>query len=87
VDAEVDTARVVEALAAQPGVLEAFPRLVQNGRLVDRWGNLLHIAYDLDGDGQVMLGERKLGTKALAIWSEGPNGVNDWGEGDDVTAW
>jgi hypothetical protein len=93
VDAEVDTARLIEALGARPGLEpapggpEAWPGLVKNGRLVDRWGNLLHVAYDLDGDGQVVLAGRTLGPKAVAIWSDGPNGLNEWGEGDDLTAW
>ena len=93
VDAEVDTAKALEALAAkrtgkhEDTALEAPSELVQNGRLVDRWGNLLHVAYDLDDDGKVVLGERTLGHGAAVIWSNGPNGENEWGEGDDVVSW
>jgi hypothetical protein len=40
---------------------------------------------DVDGDGTVTVGPdgRVLHTP-LAIWSDGPNGINEYGDGDDI---
>jgi len=25
--------------------------------------------------------------RSVAIWSNGPDGINSWGDGDDITSW
>jgi prepilin-type N-terminal cleavage/methylation domain-containing protein len=63
------------------------------GRAVflDPWGHPYHYAeFDsrapadktLDG-GQM----RAKGGQRYAIWSDGPDGINDWGKNDDVNSW
>ena len=58
------------------------------GTLYDPWGNLYRLIIDVDrnnrckvpsGDGVV--------AKDVLVWSLGPNGKDDRGEGDDVIAW
>lgn len=56
------------------------------GAIVDHWGKPLHIWIDADDDGVVVIeGERVPGR--VATWSEGPNGVNEHGGGDDIALW
>ena len=54
--------------------------------LRDLWGNLYQIQLDRDGDGSVRI-NGKLLSSPIAIWSYGPNGVNEYGEGDDIASW
>ena len=58
------------------------------GTLYDPWGNLYHLIIDVDrnhrcdlpsGDGMV--------AKDVLVWSFGPDGIDDRGEGDDVVTW
>ena len=50
--------------------------------LVDPWGQALNIYVDSDGDGAVRT-PRGLLRGDVVIWSNGPNGTNEFGGGDD----
>jgi hypothetical protein len=52
----------------------------------DTWLQHVNVAIDLDGDGQVTIGDKKV-SGVCAVWSSGPNKRNDLGTGDDVTSW
>ena len=65
------------------------------GEQRDGWGNLLHYHFDHDGDGIVHPGVERWGTapgakpvhRSFVVWSDGPNGRDDGGEGDDIRGW
>jgi hypothetical protein len=59
--------------------------VVRNGAFVDPWGNALHIAIDEGGSRKVLVGARFI-RQDLVIWSDGPNGINEFGQGDDIIA-
>lgn len=48
---------------------------------VDAWGNVL--SYEWNGDGH----SKSANALKPAIWSFGPNGQDDGGEGDDINNW
>ena len=54
--------------------------------MLDPWGNQIHIVADWSGDGRVSVGTKRLDEK-IAVWSDGPNGKNESGSGDDITSW
>ena len=54
--------------------------------MIDPWGNPMHIVADWSGDGRISLGAKVLHQK-FAIWSDGPDGKNESGSGDDITSW
>jgi hypothetical protein len=54
--------------------------------LVDPWGRAYHIGVYRNADGQTTIGPLKV-PRPIAIWSDGPNGINEFGGGDDVTNW
>jgi len=62
------------------------PHYIKNGELIDRWGNPYHFAFDTrkkiieDDRGRII-------SKHFFMWSSGPNGINEWGEGDDICSW
>jgi len=49
----------------------------------DPWGHPYRLALDSDNDGLVRVGDRFL-RRRVAVWSDGPNEVNEFGEGDDL---
>jgi len=59
--------------------------------LLDPWGHAFHYV-ELDSRAP---GDRRLGSgrplvtagRRYAIWSDGPDGINAFGEGDDVSSW
>ena len=65
------------------------------GEQRDGWGNLLHYHFDHDGDGIVYPGVERWGTapgvkpvhRPFVVWSDGPNGRDEGGEGDDIRGW
>ncbi len=57
-----------------------------NGIPYDTWGQPLHFAVDLNGDGKVTLHGINI-PGSLVTWSSGPNGKDDHGTGDDVISW
>ncbi len=92
-----DQARFVSALSGRPintndnrrkiAFLE-YPqdRLTDAGIALDGWGKPLVLIADWDIDGSVLVGTNAINTP-LAVWSCGENGVNDYGEADDVCSW
>jgi hypothetical protein len=52
----------------------------------DPWGKTLFIAIDLNGDGVVKVGDKQI-PGPCAVWSSGPNKVNEDGGGDDIVSW
>ena len=52
---------------------------------MDPWGHAYHIAMDVGGKGAVNVGHNEIRAK-IAVWSDGPNGVNEFGEGDDIAS-
>jgi len=91
-DEELDNLEVMDALTnvtstANPRKVLFFdtPKL-SGGMLIDPWGNRYHIAVDRDGDGKVdVIGMRV--NKSVIVWSDGENGEDDRGVGDDVRSW
>ncbi len=59
--------------------------------LLDPWGHAYHyVEFDSRATGDKMLGGNQLkakGGQSYAIWSDGQNGENEWGKGDDVNSW
>lgn len=55
------------------------------GRVLDYWGHPYHIALDVDGNGVIIIGHR-LVRQRVFVWSDGKNGVNEYGLGDDFVA-
>lgn len=51
---------------------------------LDPWGHPYHII--LNRGGKVMVGGKTI-TNEIAIWSDGPNGKNEFGQGDDIHNW
>jgi len=85
---ELDTASVVAAFQSREMSKEPIPNdRIVNGRLVDRWNRPLHIAVDLDDNGNVAIGTGEVESMSVLVWSEGPDGKNDYGEGDDIRSW
>lgn len=69
-------------------------RYAVDAMLADPWGNPYHISFDIDGDGVTQLQRRtqreetvKYVEAPFVIWSSGPNGKNELGEGDDIVSW
>jgi hypothetical protein len=65
---------------------EFSPEILAAGKLLDPWGHPYHIAFDVTQHGTVTIGQKHLATN-IAIWSDGPNGINEYGEGDDLSNW
>jgi hypothetical protein len=57
---------------------------VTNGQLVDEWLHPLHIVFG--SNGTVAIGGESVRVP-IAIWSDGSNGKNEYGRGDDVSSW
>jgi hypothetical protein len=62
--------------------------------LVDSYSTPFSIYYDTNGDGFVSeadAGAPKFNggslNRTIAVWSWGPNRVNEWGDGDDIRSW
>ncbi len=94
-DTAVDNAVVIEALTGGDEILN--PKKIvflkaptSNGPhrlLLDGWGNRFNFAFDGDGDGAVSLKVGPAVPDAVAIWSDGVNGEDDNGGGDDIASW
>ncbi|MEZ5303711.1 MAG: hypothetical protein R3F11_24165 [Verrucomicrobiales bacterium] len=59
---------------------------VPAGEQIDPWGNRYHFALDHDNDGVVNPGADPI-NRDFAIWSDGPNGIDEHGGGDDIKSW
>lgn len=66
--------------------LELSESSLLKGQIIDPWGRPYHIAYNTTNSEVVKLGNVMLPAR-IAIWSDGPNGLNEHGEGDDVCNW
>lgn len=93
-DREVENAEMMNALrgsdrATNPRKVvfyEADPSKLKDDQVVDVWGRPFHFALDGNRDNAVAFGDLRA-TSPVAVWSDGPNGLNEYGEGDDVTSW
>ncbi len=56
------------------------------GEQLDGWNHRYHVWLDFRGSGQVHPGGKTL-NRPFAIWSDGPNGKDEGGEGDDLRNW
>jgi len=56
---------------------------IKNGLLVDAWGIPLRVAVK-DGPLQFQVLPEALRKADVAVWSCGPNHIDEWGHGDDV---
>ncbi len=54
--------------------------------LLDGWGRNLNVVIDVEHAGAVRVGNRLL-RLPYAIWSNGENGKNEYGAGDDLRSW
>jgi prepilin-type N-terminal cleavage/methylation domain-containing protein len=58
---------------------------------LDPWGHPYHyVEWDSHPRAQRQLEGGQFqarGNQKFAIWSDGPNGINDWGEEDDINSW
>ena len=54
--------------------------------LRDPYGNLYNIKLDNDYDQRITLGGEQHKARAL-VWSNGKDGINNFGRGDDITSW
>jgi len=66
--------------------LEADSQRVRDGTYIDPWGHSYHIMVDANYDERVAIGGATLKTP-VAVWSDGPNRMNEFGGGDDVRSW
>lgn len=85
---ELDAASALAAFQSHGPSGEPIPAdRIKDGRLVDRWKRPLHIAADLNENGHVAIGTGEVEDMRVLVWSDGPNGKNDYGEGDDIRSW
>jgi len=58
------------------------PKHPDRESIADSHGRPFQVALDGDGDGKVPLGKKSARARAV-VWSTGPNGINEYGKGDD----
>jgi|ERR1043166_630749 hypothetical protein len=94
---EVNHSELMAILTGQTNILQAFSQnpkglhfltLSAQPRLEyqDPWGHAYHIEIDTNDAGAVMIGNQKV-AKPFAVWSDGPNKLNEYGGGDDLRSW
>jgi hypothetical protein len=66
--------------------MELGTNSVVNGNIVDDWGNPYHIAFDSNHVGTIKIGNATI-KATVAVWSDGPNRINENGTGDDIRSW
>ncbi len=72
-----------------------FVEAFGNSMPTDPWGNPYNIYLDRDKDGVIEIRHETATNeeriirinRSVAIWSNGPDGINSWGDGDDITSW
>jgi len=85
---ELDAASVLAAFQSREETGAPIPpERIKAGRLVDQWDRPLHIAVDLNDDGNVSIGTGDVEDMRVLVWSDGPDGKNDYGAGDDIRSW
>jgi|GEM_PF-3823905 len=88
VDRVLGPEEVAEILSWDPSTRSVLPDRL-NGDLAelrDPWMRFYRVAVDFDGDGHVDLPDIHLPLRT-AVWSVGPDGTNEYGEGDDIASW
>jgi hypothetical protein len=78
---EQDTGLLVPKVLEDEGIPQS--ELRPEEYVMDPWDRPYHTALDL-GRGYLTLGGRRVNDR-IAIWSHGPNGINEWGQGDDIS--
>ena len=53
---------------------------------LDRWGHELLIHVSSDKSENLSINGREIDS-SVAVWSVGENGINEYGEGDDLASW
>jgi hypothetical protein len=66
--------------------MELGTNSVVNGNIVDDWGNPYHIAFDSNHVGTIKICNATI-KATVAVWSDGPNRINENGTGDDIRSW
>jgi hypothetical protein len=84
---ELDGASVLAAFQSQEGASAIPAERISNGVLIDRWKRPLHIAADINEDRYATIGPGDDKGMRVLVWSDGPDGKNDYGEGDDIRSW
>ena len=56
--------------------------LNENSHLKDAWGNQIHILFATNSNG-ILIGSKTFNSDVV-IWSDGKNGINEFGAGDDI---
>jgi prepilin-type N-terminal cleavage/methylation domain-containing protein len=81
----------VNAMWAQPSDTQL---MFQNGQytpiaFLDPWGRPYHYVqwFSFPEQQQIFQQLRAKGGAAYAIWSDGPDRTNDWGQNDDISSW
>ena len=84
---------VMQVLAGQNGDLNpkrtdffSLPEAGTAGQIQDPWGAQYLLMMDNDYDGAVDCGGERI-QGPCAVWSSGPNGLNEFGKGDDICSW
>ena len=80
-DVEVYKALVATNYLGQVSIAGAFADV-----MLDAWGHRYHVRFDDAGSGKITLNGTLI-NDSVAIWSDGPNGTNEFGGGDDVASW
>ena len=96
---EVNNAKLIEILTAATNdvqvlrqnpngrkFLETSKESLVDGAMVDPWGHAYHIAFQAGDPEHLKLGDQ-LVPATIAIWSDGPNRINEYGTGDDPRSW
>lgn len=77
--AEINTKRLYATLfgdnAVMLGIGQPAPHWQESKDLVDRWGHALNIVVRTNGEASFV----------IQVWSNGPNGKNEAGTGDDIS--
>lgn len=58
----------------------------KQGRYLDSWKHPFNVLADWNGDGDITVGTNRV-QAGVVVWSNGPNGINEFGEGDDIVSW
>lgn len=58
----------------------------RTGRLLDPWKHPYNVVANWKGDGEIVVGTKRVHA-GVVVWSNGPNGINEFGDGDDICLW
>ena len=89
-----DQRALTSILTGNPGFTNENPRKIMymdrdwspNGTFVDGWHRPFHVVADWNMNGELLIGKGSI-TNTVVAWSNGKNGVNEFGEGDDIASW